>query len=190
PAPLPLGLRRRPRLRPRPRPRGGARLARCGGWPEVSSSAATQTPPRTVWRDDMVAALTGFLLITGLFLDGWNHLNLQNGKAGEFLTPWHGLLYAGFNACAVWAITRNRRLRAMMFPSRAKGGARGSRGSAPAIDAGKLALLGIGLVGAGIVGDSVTRAPGSTAAISPPFDFLVFTGAGIVFLVGLRLALA
>ena len=81
----------------------------------MSVSAATQPAPRTLWRDDLVAALTGGLLILGLFLDGWNHLNLQNGKAGEFLTPWHGLLYAGFNACAIWAITRNTRLRAMMF---------------------------------------------------------------------------
>jgi hypothetical protein len=154
--------------------------------------AAGNTPARarTVWREDLIAALTGFLLITGLFLDGWNHLNLQDGKAGEFLTPWHGLLYTGFNACAVWAITRNTRLRAMMFPSRAKGGASGARGGAPSIDAAKIALLGIGLVGAGMAGDSLTRASGSTGAIAPPFDFLVFTGAGIVFLVALRAALA
>src|SRR4051794_19412263 len=149
----------------------------------------TPAPARTVWREDMIAALTGFLLILGLFLDGWDHLNLQSGKAGDFLTPWHAVLYAGFNACAVWAITRNARLRAMMFPSRAKSGARGGA-AAPAVDAGKVALLGIVLAGVGLVGDNLTRAAGSTGPIAPPFDFLVFTGAGIVFLVAMRAALA
>jgi hypothetical protein len=71
-------------------------------------------PPRTTRRDDLIATLTGGALMLGLFLDGWNHLNLQNGRAGGFFTPWHGLLYAGFNACAIWAITRNPRLRAML----------------------------------------------------------------------------
>ena len=78
----------------------------------TSLTPGASTPgdtPRTLWREDLIAGLTGFLLITGLFLDGWNHLNLQDGKAGEFLTPWHGLLYTGFNACAIWAITRNTR---------------------------------------------------------------------------------
>jgi hypothetical protein len=89
----------------------------------------------------------------------------------------------------VWAITRNARLRAMMFPSRAKSGARGGRAAAPAVDAGKVALLGIVLAGVGLVGDNLTRASGSTGPIAPPFDFLVFTGAGIVFLVAMRAAL-
>src|SRR3954454_468691 len=186
-----LRVPRRPRLRSRARPgrggRGGRR--RRGAMSADIAAGNTPAPARTVWREDMIAALTGFLLILGLFLDGWNHLNLQSGKAGDFLTPWHAVLYAGFNACAVWAITRNARLRAMMFPSRAKTGARAGA-AAPAVDAGKVALLGIVLAGVGLVGDNLTRAAGSTAPIAPPFDFLVFTGAGIVFLVAMRAAVA
>jgi hypothetical protein len=154
----------------------------------VSSDAATQPIPRTLWRDDLVAALTGGLLILGLFLDGWNHLNLQQGKAGDFFTPWHGLLYAGFNACAIWAITRNRRLRSMMLPSR-NGAGRVMR--APQIGSAHVALLGLGLAGAGVIGDGVARAAGLVAdkgAMQPPFDFLLFTGAGLIFAIALRAA--
>jgi hypothetical protein len=156
----------------------------------VSVNAATQPAPRTLWRDDLVATLTGGLLILGLFLDGWNHLNLQNGAAGEFLTPWHGLLYAGFNACAIWAITRNTRLRAMMFKRPGKAGSGvGVARSAPQFNSGHVALLGLGLAGAGVIGDAVARAAGvvsDSGAMQPPFDFLLFTGAGLIFAVALR----
>ena len=158
----------------------------------MSVNAATPPAPRTLWRDDLVATLTGGLLILGLFLDGWNHLNLQNGKAGEFLTPWHGLLYAGFNACAIWAITRNTRLRAMMFkrPGKSASGVT-SVHSAPQFNARHVALLGLGLAGAGVIGDAIARAAGvvpETGAMQPPFDFLLFTGAGLLFAIGLRAA--
>ena len=149
--------------------------------------------PRTVWRDDLIAGLTGFLLMLGLFTDGWNHLNLQNGKAGEFVTPWHGLLYAGFNACAVWAISRNERLRAMLFPSRSpRAGGRAGQASRPGLNAMGVATIGLLLIGAGLAGDALTRSTGlrgSGGAIAPPFDFLLFTGAGLVFAIGLRAAL-
>src|SRR3954468_11122218 len=158
----------------------------------MSADALTQPAPRTLWRDDFVAALTGGLLILGLFLDGWNHLNLQQGKAGEFLTPWHGLLSAGFNACAIWAITRNARLRAMMFPTRTGKGVRASSAlRAPQLGSRQVALLGLGLAGAGVIGDAVARAAGvvgDQGAMQPPFDFLLFTGAGLIFAVALRAA--
>ena len=48
--------------------------------------------------------------VCGLFLDGWNHINLQNAALGSFFTIWHALLYAGFTATAVWVITRNPHL--------------------------------------------------------------------------------
>ncbi len=62
------------------------------------------------WRDDLVAAILGTTLVCGLFLDGWNHINLQNGALGTFFTIWHALLYAGFWATALWVITRNPHL--------------------------------------------------------------------------------
>jgi hypothetical protein len=62
------------------------------------------------WRDDLVAAVLATTLVLGLFLDGWNHINLQDGALGSFFTIWHALLYAGFSATAAWVITRNPHL--------------------------------------------------------------------------------
>ena len=112
---------------------------------------------RTTWREDLTAALTGGLLILGLFVDGWNHLNLQNGEAGSFLTPWHGLLYAGFNACAIWTITRNPRLRAMLLPA--------GLPQLPALGAPHLALAGLGLAGAGMAAEANVLLFGGLAVV-------------------------
>jgi len=66
--------------------------------------------PKAIWREDMITSLLATALVAGLFLDGWNHINLQNGALGEFWTFWHGLLYLGFTASAFWAVTRNPHL--------------------------------------------------------------------------------
>ena len=55
---------------------------------------------KAIWREDLITSLLSILLVAGLFLDGWNHINLQNGALGSFFTIWHALLYAGFNATA------------------------------------------------------------------------------------------
>ena len=62
------------------------------------------------WRDDLIAAILATTLVCGLFLDGWYHINLQNGALGSFFTVWHSLLYAGFIATATWVISRNPHL--------------------------------------------------------------------------------
>jgi hypothetical protein len=62
------------------------------------------------WRDDLVASLMATTLVCGLFVDGWNHINLQDGALGSFFTVWHALLYAGFSATALWVVTRNPHL--------------------------------------------------------------------------------
>ncbi|HEX4744821.1 MAG TPA: hypothetical protein VFW12_09160, partial [Candidatus Limnocylindria bacterium] len=66
--------------------------------------------PKAVWREDLTTSLLACLLLGGLLLDGWNHINLQNGALGGFFTIWHGLLYLGFNATALWVVTRNPHL--------------------------------------------------------------------------------
>jgi hypothetical protein len=38
------------------------------------------------WRDDLITAVLATTLVGGLFLDGWNHINLQNGTLGSFFT--------------------------------------------------------------------------------------------------------
>jgi len=62
------------------------------------------------WREDLVTSILASALVAGLFLDGWNHINLQNGTLGSFFTVWHALLYAGFSATALWVVTRNPHL--------------------------------------------------------------------------------
>lgn len=47
-------------------------------------------------------AFTGWLIL-GLFVDGWAH---NNDQPETFFTPWHGLLYSGFLATAVWMGSR------------------------------------------------------------------------------------
>jgi hypothetical protein len=74
---------------------------------EPVAVARKETGP---WRDDFIAAIFATTLVCGLFLDGWNHINLQNGALGDFFTIWHALLYAGFTATTVWVITRNPHL--------------------------------------------------------------------------------
>jgi hypothetical protein len=57
-------------------------------------------------KDDAVAGLCGAWMLTGLFVDGWAH---RNQKPETFFTPWHGLLYSGFMASAVWMLMVVRR---------------------------------------------------------------------------------
>jgi hypothetical protein len=52
-------------------------------------------------------------------------------------------------------------------------------------------LAGLALAGVGVIGDAVARSAGvvaSTGAMQPPFDFLLFTGAGLIFAIALRAA--
>lgn len=44
--------------------------------------------------------LAGLWLILGLFSDGWAHHNIPDLET--FFTPWHGVLYSGFAASALW----------------------------------------------------------------------------------------
>jgi hypothetical protein len=64
----------------------------------------------TTKQEDVVTIITSTWLIIGLFVDGYAHQHLIT--AGEsFITPWHGIFYAGFAATATWlaVIVRRRR---------------------------------------------------------------------------------
>jgi hypothetical protein len=140
-----------------------------------------------LWREDMIAALFATTLILGLFLDGWNHINLQNGALGSFFTPWHGLLYAGFTATATWVMTRNRHLYL--------------RGRAPKPEFHVLfglrlrypfAVAGLALATVGVLGDAVWHGvlgvEGGVARVIAPFHLLLFAGGGLVIAAPLRSA--
>lgn len=47
-------------------------------------------------------------MTVGLFLDGYFHQNLDT-DGESFLTPWHGVFYAGFTASAAWLAAMSRR---------------------------------------------------------------------------------
>jgi hypothetical protein len=68
-----------------------------------TAAAAGQLADR---RDDAVAGLCGVWMISGLFLDGWAH---RNQKPETFFSPWHGILYSGFIASALWMLYVVRR---------------------------------------------------------------------------------
>lgn len=47
-----------------------------------------------------VTTAFGVWLVLGLFTDGWAHLNVSGPET--VFTPWHGVLYSGFSAGALW----------------------------------------------------------------------------------------
>ena len=69
-----------------------------------SDASIVKTPsprPLAARRDDTIAGLCGVWMISGLFLDGWAH---RNSKPETFFSPWHGILYSGFFASALWML--------------------------------------------------------------------------------------
>jgi hypothetical protein len=73
----------------------------------ILPSGANNTPrPLATRRDDTIAGLCGVWMIAGLFLDGWAH---RNQKPETFFSPWHGILYSGFTASALWMLYVVRR---------------------------------------------------------------------------------
>lgn len=61
-------------------------------------------------RFDGIAVLLSGWLTFGIYADGWAHNHIP--QLETFFTPWHGLLYSGFLACAIFLFAvfiRNRR---------------------------------------------------------------------------------
>jgi hypothetical protein len=141
-----------------------------------------------VWREDLIGALAALTLVLGLFLDGWNHINLQNGALGGFFTPWHGLLYAGFTFAAIWVTTRNPHLyrRGGPEPSAYLYRFRGIPLRYP------LAVAGIIIATGGLLGDivwhSVFGTENGVARVIAPFHLLLFFGASLLIAAPLRSA--
>lgn len=128
------------------------------------------------WRDDLVTSLLATTLVAGLFLDGWNHINLQNGALGSFWTVWHALLYAGFNATAFWVVTRNPHLYTR--------GAKPAPYLAPILGVRlryPLAIFGLGLAAVGLFGDIAWHTAfgeeAGVARVIAPFHLFLFSGA-------------
>ena len=137
-------------------------------------------PPsrRASWREDVMTGWCSLLLVLGLYLDGWNHVNLLDDELGPFLTPWHGVLYLGFAVTAGWILTRNQRRGAW---------------SLQAVPPGyRLALVGMGLAMVAVAGDAVWHTlygeEQGLARLISPFHLVLFTGACLLVSSALRAA--
>jgi hypothetical protein len=124
-------------------------------------------------KENLLTAVFGLWLITGLFVDGWAHTN--RAELETFFTPWHGLFYSGFTATALWI--------AWMIRRRRISGSSLSESIPPGY---RLAALGLGIFAIGGVGDSLWHTflgieTGVDALISPTHIILLV---GIVLIVG------
>ena len=137
------------------------------------------------WREDLITGLLATTLVAGLFLDGWNHINLQNGALGSFFTVWHGLLYTGFTATFAWVVTRNPHLfvpgvRAAPYMHKVLG--------IPMRY--PLAMLGFIIAMAGMFGDLLWHTEfgeeNGVARVIAPFHLFLFAGAAALVSAGLR----
>jgi len=73
---------------------GGVAIGRLG------SVTGRSTAGESTVVEDSVSAVLGLWLVGGVYADGWAHLNVRG--LDSFFTPWHGVLYGGFTALAVW----------------------------------------------------------------------------------------
>ncbi|WP_102126968.1 hypothetical protein [Deinococcus planocerae] len=137
--------------------------------PPVASAPWRATPAQ-----NLVTLVTGFWLMTGIFVDGWAHNHL--GEALEtFFTPWHGVFYSGFLATALWIGWLGRR-----------GLAQGRRGLAAFPVGYGLGALGIVTFALGGLGDMTWHTlfgieVGLDALLSPT-HLLLFLGAELIVL--------
>src|SRR5713101_1032211 len=142
--------------------------------------------PSPPWREDLVTSLLATTLVVGLFLDGWNHINLQNGALGSFFTIWHALLYAGFIVKWIWVVTRNPHLfvRGATPPPYLHRVLFGIPMRYP------LAMLGFVIAMTGMLGDLVWHTElgeeNGVARVIAPFHLLLFAGAAALVSAGLR----
>ncbi|MGI8875707.1 MAG: hypothetical protein ACR2KP_15575 [Egibacteraceae bacterium] len=122
-------------------------------------------------RDAVTAALAAWL-IGGLLLDDYIH-NTRGDQLESFFTPWHGVLYSGFAACALWIalpmVEHDGRLRARL---------------AALPDGYALGLLGAAIFAVGGVVDAVWHnmlgiEVDLEALLSPP-HLVLFAGAMLV----------
>ncbi len=126
---------------------------------------------RLTYRESVAIVGCGVWMIIGLFVDGWAH---ENSKPETFFTPWHALLYSGFLAAVLVAVSQLR--------SRHETGRRW-RDTVPEGQA--LTLLALGVFAAGAIGDLAWHQAfgievGVEALLSP--THLVLLAGGLVAL--------
>ena len=127
-------------------------------------------------QEESIGMVFGLWTILGLFLDGWAH---SHQKPESFFSPWHGVLYSGFTAAALWAgwiawrrRTSERSLLQMMPPGHVA------------------SLAGFGLFGVGAVGDLIWHEifgiEANVEALLSPTHLLLLVGGAIALSAPLR----
>ena len=120
-------------------------------------------------QEELLGMLFGMWTIFGLFLDGWAH---SHQKPESFFSPWHGVLYSGFAASALWAgwiAWRRRDPEHSLFETMPPGHL--------------VSLAGFALFGAGAVGDLVWHEifgiEANVEALLSPTHLLLLVGGAI-----------
>ena len=131
-------------------------------------------------RFDLVVMLLAIWMVSGVFIDGWAHLNLESTQE-SFFTPWHGVLYSGFAAVTAWMAAPVIRNRSTPLGERVPAGY-------------GLGFVGLAVFGAGGVGDAVWHQifgieTGIDALLSPT-HLLLLAGGLLVLTSPLRAAWA
>lgn len=135
-----------------------------------------ESGPPLARSEEFLGMIFGLWTIIGLFLDGWAH---SHEKPESFFSPWHGVLYSGFTAAALWAgwIAWRRR-----SPDRSL---------LETMPPGHLAsLAGFGLFGVGAVGDLIWHEifgiEANVEALLSPTHLLLLVGGAIALSAPLR----
>lgn len=126
--------------------------------------------------EELLGMVLGLWTIIGLFLDGWAH---SHQKPESFFSPWHGVLYSGFTAAALWAVGATWKRR------------RPDRSLIETAPPGHLATLaGFGLFGVGAVGDLIWHEifgiEANVEALLSPTHLLLLLGGAMALSAPLR----
>ncbi len=127
-------------------------------------------------QEEILGMVFGLWTIIGLFLDGWAH---SHQKPESFFSPWHGVLYSGFTAAALWAAWIAWRRRDP------------ERSLLQTMPPGHLAsLAGFGVFGVGAIGDLIWHEifgiEANVEALLSPTHLLLLVGGAIALSAPLR----
>jgi ABC-type tungstate transport system substrate-binding protein len=115
-------------------------------------------------RQAAAIVVFGTWMIVGLFLDGWSHIH---HRPETFFTPWHGVLYSGFLAGALWFAIDQR-----------------GRRAEPGLVGGRVTVVGLAIFSAAAVGDFLWHTlfgiERNVAALLSPTHLLLMLGGAMM----------
>jgi hypothetical protein len=134
------------------------------------------TPSIRPWHN-VVAAVLGLTMVSGVYLDGWAHLTRPGLET--FFTPWHAILYSGFALLATFIVYLSvDRTRRRLSPPGAY----------------RLALIGVAVFLAGGVGDMIWHEifgiEAGVDALLSPTHLVLLTGGMLMLTAPARAAAA